>query len=140
MSDNKLPFPDFTKIIEQFKLPGIDLQALIEGRRADIDALRQANTIAMAGAQRIAEKQAEILRSTLTELTELVKDLPNQAANPSGIAAKQTELVQTVLTRTFGNMRELAEAVQKSQTEVVEVLNKRAQENLAELKKLVKLG
>ena len=140
MSDNKLPFPDISGIISQFKLPGIDLQALVEARRADVDALRQANTIALAGAQRIAEKQVEILRTTLGEVTELLRELPQHATNPSGLATKQSEIVQAALGRAFGNMKELAEAAQQSQTEVVEVLGKRMQENLSDLRKLLKIG
>lgn len=37
---------DITKMIEQFKLPGVDMSALIAARKKDIEALTQVNRIA----------------------------------------------------------------------------------------------
>ncbi len=40
------PFADFTKMMEQFRLPGMDMSAVIEARRKDIEALTEANQLA----------------------------------------------------------------------------------------------
>ncbi|MBV8589127.1 MAG: phasin family protein, partial [Acetobacteraceae bacterium] len=61
-------FPDLTAILSQFKLPGVDLQAIMESRKADFEALMKANTLAIQGAQKIAEKQAELFRASLNDL------------------------------------------------------------------------
>ena len=47
------PFVDVTKILEQFKLPGVDLNAILEARRKDVEALTQANQIAYENMQEI---------------------------------------------------------------------------------------
>lgn len=62
------PFGDFTKMLEQFKLPGFDVPAIMEARRKDVEALVTANQAALQGMQSLAQKQAEMLRSTLSEL------------------------------------------------------------------------
>jgi hypothetical protein len=53
-------FGDFTKMLEQFKLPGIDTAAFIEARRSGIVALTQANNVVYEGMQELLRKQAEI--------------------------------------------------------------------------------
>src|SRR5258706_15769479 len=61
------PFVDVTKILEQFKLPGVDLHAVLEARRKDVEALTQANRIAYENMQALAKREAEILQQTMTE-------------------------------------------------------------------------
>jgi hypothetical protein len=59
------PFGEFTKMLEQFKLPGFDVPAIMEARRKDVEALVTANQAALQGMQSLAQKQADMLRSTL---------------------------------------------------------------------------
>ncbi len=46
---------DFTKLLEQYKLPGVDMTAVIEARRKDIDAITEANKIAYEGMQALVQ-------------------------------------------------------------------------------------
>ena len=129
-------FGDIVKLLEQYKLPGIDIAAIIEMRRKDIEALMTANRVALEGAQSIGQKQVEILRSTLDQLSTLI-----QQATASGSMTEKTtktgELVQQVLQRALENMRELAETAYKSQSDTYAVLTKRIQENLDEARALL---
>jgi phasin family protein len=129
-------FGDIVKLLEQYKLPGIDIAAIIEMRRKDIEALMTANRVALEGAQSIGQKQVEILRSTLDQLSSLI-----QQATASGSMTEKTtktgELVQQVLQRALENMRELAETAYKSQSDTYAVLTKRIQENLDEARALL---
>ena len=59
---------NITKMIEQFKLPGVDMSALIAARKKDIEALTQVNRIAYESLQAMAQKQTEILKTTMEEL------------------------------------------------------------------------
>ena len=126
------PLIDITKIVEQFKLPGIDVSALMEARRKDIEALTEVNKIALQSSQTMAQKQVEILQKTLQALTQTMS-----AGNPMENAAKQGEVVQHAMEKAFAYMRELAELAVKAQTEALAVINKRAQENMQELTSLV---
>ena len=129
-------FGDIVKLLEQYKLPGIDIAAIIDMRRKDIEALMTANRVALEGAQSVGQKQVEILRSTLDQLSSLI-----QQATASGSMTEKTtktgELVQQVLQRALENMRELAETAYKSQSDTYAVLTKRIQENLDEARALL---
>lgn len=123
---------DITKIFEQFKLPGVDVSALMEARRKDIEALTEVNKIAWQSSQTMAQKQVEILQKTMQELTQTMS-----AGKPMENAAKQGEVVQHAMEKAFTYMRELAELTVKAQTEALAVINKRTQENIQELTSLV---
>lgn len=127
-------FGDFSKLIEQFKLPGIDLSAMMEARRKDIEALAAANRTALEGIQSLGQKQAEILRTTMDELQSLVKQLTTSG---SATSASTSEAVQQALQKAFANMRELAEAAYKSQSDAFAVVSQRVQENMQEVKTLL---
>ncbi len=123
---------DITKMFEQFKLPGVDVSALMEARRKDIEALAEVNKIALQSSQTMAQKQVEILQNTMQELMQTMS-----TGKPVENAARQGEVVQHALEKAFTYMRELAELTVKAQTEAVAVINKRAQENMQELTSLV---
>ena len=125
-------FGDFSKLIEQFKLPGIDLNALMEARRKDIDALAAANRTALEGIQSLNQKQSEILRATMDQLQSIVK-----TAAGSATSASTGEIVQQALQKAFLSMRELAEVAYKSQSDAFAVVSQRAQENIQEVKGLL---
>jgi len=127
---------EFTKMMEQFKLPGIDVAAIMEARRKDLEALAAANQTALQGMQSLAQKQAEILQTTLTQLQSLVQQA-TQSGSATEISAKTGELVQQALHKALENMRELAEAGYKAQSDTFAVITKRVQENIQELQALL---
>src|SRR5262249_25431760 len=51
------PFADFNKMLEQFRLPGFDVPAVMEARRKDVEALVAANQTALRGMQSLAQQQ-----------------------------------------------------------------------------------
>ncbi len=132
MTNPMSPLVDMSKIIEQFKLPGVDMSAIVEARRKDIEALVQVNTIAFESLQAMAQKQAQILKTTMEELQSTTQKM---AAKPGTVPEPQ--LVQQTLEKAFGYMQELAELTRKSQSEALEVINKRVEKNVEELKTLM---
>jgi phasin family protein len=122
---------EIAKTVEQFRLPGLDAGALLEGRRKDIEALAEANRIALSGMQELARKQSEILQATLQELQALVREVRTGLVQDP---TKFGDLVQKSLQETFGNMRDLAELARKSQTEAFRVVGERMQRNIEELR------
>ena len=125
---------DITKMIEQFKLPGVDMSALIAARQKDIEALTQVNQIAYESLQAMAQKQTEILKTTMEELQSAAQKM---AAKPMESITHESQLVQQTLQKAFGYMHELAELTRKSQAEALDVINKRVKQNVEELKGLV---
>jgi phasin family protein len=127
-------FGEYTKLITQFKLPGVDIAAILESRRKDIEALAEANMTALAGVQQLGQKQVDIVRSTMTELQSLVARLRTPGSE-SPVATG--EGVQKALQKAFVDMQELADAAYRAQTDSIAVVTKRFAEHVEELKVLV---
>jgi len=136
----KLPNPfdtDVTKLMAEFKLPGVDMETVLATQRKNIEALTKANQLAIEGLQTVARRQAEILRAGFEEASALAREL-FQNQSPEDRVAKQTDAAKAALEKAFGNARELAEIVGKAQQEAFEVINKRVTEGLDEVRDLVK--
>jgi phasin family protein len=130
----KSPFPDIAKLIEQFKVPGLDVSRIVETQRKNIEALTQANQAAYEGMQDLAKRQMEILRETVSEWQAAMTDAANRESTN---AAQRAEAAEKTFGKAFGNMRELAEMAAKAQTQAWEMIQKRFQENLADLRNLL---
>jgi len=136
----KLPNPfdtDVTKLMAEFKLPGVDMETVLATQRKNIEALTKANQLAIEGLQTVARRQAEILRAGFEEASALAREL-FQNQSPEDRVAKQTDAAKVALEKAFGNARELAEIVGKAQQEAFDVINKRMTEGLDEVRDLVK--
>jgi phasin family protein len=131
-----MPFMDVNELLAQFKVPGVDINALMEARRKDIEALVTANRQAYEGMQLLAHRQAEMLKEAMAEWQAATEDMMSGKSPGTG-AATQAELGKQTFEKALANMRELAEIATKSQSEVWEVVTRRFHENLEELKQLM---
>jgi phasin family protein len=122
-------FPDIRSIIEQLKVPGLDIKHLIESSRKDVEALVAANERAYASMDTLVRRQAELLTKTMNEWQAGTKDLLTGKAMAK-TAAQRVEQAQQALEQALGNMREVAEFVAKSQEEVTGILNRRFKESI----------
>jgi phasin family protein len=116
------PVFDFTKLMSQFRLPGVDFAALVDRERKNIEALAKANRIAFEGWQRLVRRQAEMLQETMKKV---VAD-----ANQEDAKKKRADLAKEGFEKALANMRELAEITTQSQKEAFDVVRKRIEENV----------
>ena len=116
------PFFDFTELMGQFRLPGVDFAALVDRERNNIQALAEANRIAFEGWQRLVRRQAEMLQETMKKV---VADARQEDA-----IKKRADLAKQGFEKALANMRELAEMGSKSQREAFEVVRKRIEQNM----------
>lgn len=124
---------EYIKLIQQFKLPGIDASAILESRRKDIEALAAANTTALTGMQSLGQKQMEILTATMTQLQSLVTQQSGTETRPGA-----GEAVQQVLHKALADMQELAETAYRDQSDSYAAISKRVAENVEELKAILR--
>ena len=68
VASGEAPVFDFTKLMSQFRLPGVDFAALVDRERKNIEALAKANRIAFEGWQRLVRWQAEMLQETMKKV------------------------------------------------------------------------
>ena len=127
---------DLTKMMGEFKLPGVDMEALMETQRKNIEAVTQANKVAVEGMQAIAKRQAEMLAESMSAVSEAAKEIAS-VESPQDFTSKEAELAREAFERALKNMRELAELVGKSNSETFEVMNNRFNESLKELTSLI---
>ena len=129
------PFLDFdiSKALGDFKVPGLDVDAILASQRKNIEAVTAANQLAIEGLQAVLRRQAEILRASVEESSNYVNQVV-AAGTPEEKAAKQAELAKAAFEKALANARELAELVAKSNSEAAEILSKRVSESLDEVK------
>jgi phasin family protein len=129
-------FADVSKLMSEFKLPGIDVESVLASQQKNIQALTAANQLAFEGFQAVARRQSEILRQTMEQTSSMISELM-AAGSPEDKVAKQADLVKLAFEKALYNARELAELVAKSNSEAADVINKRVSESLEEVKAVV---
>ena len=127
------PFGDVKKMIEQLKMPGVDMTALVDARRKDIEALVAANAAAFEAMQALGRKQTEMMAQAMQGMQAAAKS----AAGSVGDSVKQTEVARKAFEKTLADMKELAEMARASQADALAHLTKRGGEHLQEIKKLM---
>ncbi|MPM11309.1 hypothetical protein SDC9_57652 [bioreactor metagenome] len=121
------PFGELSKMIEQYKLPGIDTAALLESRRKDMEALMAANNAALQSMQALAAKQVEIFNETMRSAQENLLALTKPGAMPDPV--KQNDVAREAFTKAMAQMSELADIARKAQTETMTIIGKRVLQN-----------
>jgi phasin family protein len=130
-------FGDLTKMLEQLKLPGVDTKEIVEARRKDIDALVQANQAAYEGMQALANKQGELLKTTIEDIQSAMKGVAGGVG--VGDPGKQGELARKAYEKVLADMKDLAEIARESQTDAMAKITRRGTEHLDEVKKMMKI-
>ena len=127
---------DISKMLTEFKLPGVDLEPMITAQRKNIEALTEANKLVVAGVQAVMKRQAEILQASMEQARAVAREIM-VPGSPEAKVAKQAEVVQTAFQAALANMKELADLVTKSNTEAGNVISKRVSEGIDEIKAAV---
>jgi len=132
------PFGDFDpkKFMADLKIPSMpDVEAVLGTHKRNLEALTEANRVAVEGAQVVARRHMEIMQSTMAELKDTLKELTS-TTNPAGRAAKHAELLRQAFETSVANSREMSDLIQKSNTEALSKLNARFSEAMIEMKTL----
>ena len=127
---------DMTKLFGEMKMPGLDMEGFMAAQKKNIEAVTTANRLAVEGFQAVAQRQAEILRSTMEELSKASQDLMSQG-KPEDKMAKQADLAKEAFEKALANMREIAEMAAKANNEAADVINSRVSESIDEIKDLL---
>jgi phasin family protein len=128
---------DFAKVADQFKVPGLDAQALVEYQKRNLEAFASANKIALEGAQAVIRRQAEIVRKGVEDASKALSDL-NAAETPQDKLLKQAELAKEAYEAAIANLQELTEMASKSNGEAANLLSTRVSESFGEFTSEIK--
>jgi phasin family protein len=125
--------PDYSKLLSEFKFPGLDMETWMSVQKRNFEALTAANQLAVQCAQSVAQRQTELLRQAIDEARRVTAEMTG-TASPAQKAARQAELAKEAFTVATANMRELAVMVTKSSNEAFDVISKRVTESFDEIK------
>ena len=117
-------------------LGAVDMGAVVEAQRRNLEALAQANQVAADGMRALAGRQAEILRQGMEQAASAMRELMS-AGSPEDKAARQAEIAKGAFERAISNARELAEMTTRAQGEANEVIARRMAASMEEFKAMV---
>ena len=123
---------DLGRLVDKFKIPGIDVAAIVEAQRKDLEALAEANRQAYEGIKALAQRRNEILQESLVEWQAAMKEAGGKDALASGAAQAKKGVQQAI-----ANFKELADMEAQTRSKAWKVVQDRFQENLANLQKLL---
>jgi len=133
----KNPFAGLNQLLERANLTGIDTAGIVEARRKDIEAILAANRIVYQGAQALAQKQLEILRTTMNAAKSALAE-GSLGGTPVEIANRQRELMSKAFQMSLVHMRELADIVHDAQAEAFAVVKGQVEDDIRDLVARVK--
>ena len=100
---------DVTKMMTDFRFRPFDVEALMACQRRNIEALSQANQLAVEGVQAVARRQIEIARQAVEDMSVLFRDLTQPVSTEDRIV-KNTEYAKQMLEKSVNHGREITHA------------------------------
>ena len=131
------PLKDLGERLQNMNL-GTAASAIAASRRKDLEAMVKANQKSYQGLQSVVQRQTEMLRDSITEWQSTVKGMPGGDAKAN--IAKLDEMGRASFKRALDDIRELADMAAKSQAEAFEIVRERIQDNVEEVRQLLKPG
>lgn len=134
MTTQTNPFANVTKMMLDFKVPGLDMSPIIESQRKDMEALAESNKVTYEAMQAMAQKQSEILTRTMQGIQDFAQA---QAGGAGLIDPGKQEMIRVAYQTALTDMKDLAEMARKSQVDALATITQRATEHMEEIKKLL---
>ena len=132
-TESKNGFFDVAKAFGDFRVPGIDVDAIVAAQRKNFEALTQVNQFAVEGLRTVAKRQAEIAQQTIEEASALVRDWTQPGA-PEERLASTVEAAKQAFEKGVANVRELTELTTKASGDVFSVIARRVSEGFDEVR------
>ncbi|HYE00056.1 MAG TPA: TIGR01841 family phasin [Alphaproteobacteria bacterium] len=127
---------DFAKLFTG-KLPTLDLDAVVDAHKKNLDTLTKVSLLLATGAQTFWTRQAEVARDTVKQTLSVATE-GFDAKDIKASAEKGGEIAKVTAEKAVATTQELAEIVSKSANEAFAVLRARAEESAAEFNALLK--
>ncbi|MCK9517084.1 MAG: phasin family protein [Ottowia sp.] len=123
---------ELTQLMSQFKVPGVDANALVEWQRKDLEALAEANREAYEGYKALIERRNEILQEALLGWQDNMQNMMDPEA-----LSKQSEVAREGIQKAIENFRELAEMEAETRRRAWKVVHERLQANMEQLQNMM---
>ena len=137
------PFMNVEKMQEMFKVPGFDkffeqanqpIETMMTAQQKNVDALVEANKVAVAGYQELYGRLANLFEESLAQAKDRMSEIQGQEMSADA-AAKNVEVMESAFEKALADTRELSEMAQKANAGAFDVIKARIEEAMAEFKK-----
>jgi len=125
--------PDFSGSFDKFKGFGFDFGALMETHRRNVQALSDANRLALESLQEIAQMQSAAVSRLVEDGTTIAREITTEGA-PEEKFARQTDLARKTYESAVGCARQISETLGKSNKAASDIIHKRVSASLCEMK------
>ena len=134
----KKPTTDsFSEMFGQFgrdlKMPGVDVDAILDHHRKNLEALQKSAAASASGATSVLTRQKEILEASMHDITEMARSF-QVPGTPQDVMTRQAQFARRAFETAVANASEVASLVNKSGTESVEILRARIREAMDEIR------
>ncbi|MDW6020374.1 TIGR01841 family phasin [Mesorhizobium sp. BAC0120] len=126
-------FDMFSKLGSQMKLPKVDVEAVLDHHRKNLEALQKSVQASAAGTSSLMAKQREMLQQTLSEVADLAQNY-RAGSDPRELMSKQADFARKSFETAVKNAGEMAEIVKKSGGESIDILRERMRESMEEIR------
>jgi phasin family protein len=124
---------DVARALGEYRIPALDVDAVVESQRRNLEALTHASQLAAEGVRAVTQRQAEIAQQSIEQASGLFREWTQPAA-PAERLVRQVEASKQTFEKAVADARELAELVTKAGTEVFGIVARRASESLDEMR------
>jgi phasin family protein len=125
---------DFSKMVGDMRAPGVDVETLVAMQRKNIEALTQANQLAIEGAQAVLRYQLEMTRRTMEDFSSMFSSFLQPSGSVEDRLSKHADFSKIALEKGISNARDITDLVSKANTEAFNVLSRRVTETLEEIR------
>jgi len=116
------------EMVEKFKLPGVDAQALVEQQRNNINAAVETMRIAADGTHNVAKRQLELFHAASTQLLSMFSEAKLKPE-------ERAELAKKAFDAALAGSREVYDITAKASEEAFSVARQRVTEGVEQLRK-----
>jgi phasin family protein len=126
---------DLTKAWVNFKLPSLDIGALLETHRKNAAALTSANQVVFDGLKTLAQRQGDLFKTTVDDYSKVTSAVL-AGASFEDRATKQADATRHIYVSTVDRFRELSDIAVKANVTAVDILSARVTEAFDEFRAL----
>ena len=126
---------DLTKAWAHFKMPSLNIGALLEAHRKNAAALTSANQVVFAGLKTLAQRQGDLFKTTVDDYSKVNSDVLAGVSFEERVA-KQADAAQHIYVSSVAHFRELSDTAVKANVTAVDILNARVTEAFDEFRAL----
>lgn len=134
---------DFSKLMNSskmmggFKMPGIDMNALMEMQRKNVEMITVINQAFVENLQALAHRQAECMQQSFKEATDLMNAVMS-ASTPQEKIMRHTAASTATVDKCMANARDATETLAKCNNQAMEKISNRMTDGAKELQGLMK--